>query len=381
MVFINTANSYDARDYLLSEAMKDVQDDCLKSMFLCYFELLPFPEQPPHTDKLYVRCAMNGLMTIDKSSSDLSRLLGQASFVDGVPMPWVADIWGVLGIKLAVDNSGDPKLLSQFSDWVSAFLPQRLRDSRLTPYEKSLAEYILYENLGASYSPCVALYLHYKKLLPIAEGEQKNRCIENFFVEFREAYKLKNVPLILGAFVYVFDAINSEMAALPPKLWDKQDIICFLENISSGLKRWTWEDKAKTSKSQVVKWLIENEYHVQNLLYVMLAPIFPDITDERYTAPIGQKNPRLDLYIPSIDVVIEVKFRKDTKKSFQDLIGEIAEDASLYRSDPKFKGSALIIFLWDHTRATEQHSKFKEGILQLDHVDGCVIICSPSVMG
>jgi REase_DpnII-MboI len=114
-----------------------------------------------------------------------------------------------------------------------------------------------------------------------------------------------------------------------------------------------------------VKWHIENEYHVQNLLYVLLAPTSNDISDEVYLEPVGQKTPRVDLYIPELHTLVEVKYRKDTNKSFQSLIGEIGEDASLYRTDPKYRDARIVVFLWDHTRATQEHAKFKQGVRKI----------------
>ena len=113
----------------------------------------------------------------------------------------------------------------------------------------------------------------------------------------------------------------------------------------------------------------------------MLAPIFNDIADEVTLQPVGQKNPRIDLYLPALHTIIEVKFRKDIKKSFQMLIGEIAEDASLYHVDTKYNDARIICFLWDRTRATQEHSKFKEGILKIKGINGCVVISAPSTMG
>ena len=180
--------------------------------------------------------------------------------------------------------------------------------------------------------------------------------------------------------VYVFDQVNQDVAVVPPKGWSLDDLLGFLEHIPVGLKRWTWEDAGRTRGAEPVKWQVDNEYHVQNLLYVLLAPIFNDIADEVNLQPVGQKNPRIDLYLPSLHTIIEVKYRKDVKKSFPTLIGEIAEDASLYRADTKYKDARIVAFLWDCTRATQEHAKFKEGVSKIDGIDGCVITSAPSTM-
>ena len=62
------------------------------------------------------------------------------------------------------------------------------------------------------------------------------------------------------------------------------------------------------------------------------------------------------------------------------LIGEVAEDASLYHADTKYKDARLVCFLWDHTRSTQEHAKFKEGVLSIQGIDACVVLNSPSFM-
>ena len=204
--------------------------------------------------------------------------------------------------------------------------------------------------------------------------------IDRFMVEFQAQAQGGASTALLSLMVYVFDQVNQDMAAVPPKGWSLDDLLEFLEHIPVGLRRWTWEDAGRTRGAEPVKWPVENEYHVQNLLYLLLGPIFNDIADEVNLQPVGQKNPRIDLYLPSLHTIIEVKYRKDVKKSFQALIGEIAEDASLYRADTKYKDARIVNFLWDHTRATQEYAKFKEGVLKIDGIDGCVVISAPSTM-
>ena len=78
--------------------------------------------------------------------------------------------------------------------------------------------------------------------------------------------------------------------------------------------------------------------------------------------------------------ISEGKYRKDVKKSFPALIGEIAEDASLYRADAKYKDARIVSVLWDCTRATQEHTKVKEGVLKIDGINGCVVVNAPSTM-
>ncbi len=60
---------------------------------------------------------------------------------------------------------------------------------------------------------------------------------------------------------------------------------------------------------------------------------------------LGHLQPRCDLAIPSLDLIIEAKFIRQGK-SFSKVIGEIAEDVTLYlRSDTPWR--RLIPIVWD----------------------------------
>ena len=78
--------------------------------------------------------------------------------------------------------------------------------------------------------------------------------------------------------------------------------------------------------------------------------------------------------------MIEVRHSKHARKSFLCLIGEIAEDASLYRSDAHFNDARLVSFRWDATRATQEHAKFKKGVVKIDGISGCVVVSAPSTI-
>jgi hypothetical protein len=157
-----------------------------------------------------------------------------------------------------------------------------------------------------------------------------------------------------------------------------EDVSKLLKRVPAGLRRWTWEGKSRTQGGTPRQWCIENEYHVQNLLYFLLAAVFPDIREEEYTRSVGQKKPRVDLEIPSLKLVIEIKFwyRKDNP---QKIIGEIAEDTSLYLA----QGSPhehMIAFIWDDSCRTEEHDLLDSGIKTLPGIFDVVIVSRPGRM-
>ncbi|TGE02656.1 hypothetical protein [Methylobacterium nonmethylotrophicum] len=180
-------------------------------------------------------------------------------------------------------------------------------------------------------------------------------------------------PLALRAFDALCDRnMPARLGRLEP-----QDVVRVLEGIVRSFQSWTWEDRPRTPNSTAVKWHVENEYHVQNLLWAVLAPLFPDLRAEEYAAPVGHKNPRMDLTIPSLRLVVEVKFIR-AGKSFADILEEIAADHTLYGQDGRW--DVLIPFIWDDSRRVEQHATLLQGLRVMPMVHDAVVMPRPGKM-
>jgi len=385
MVPIEKDNRFELREYLSRKVLRAMSGNPLKTAFAIFLDIASEQLQfsfDVSSLSLFQRCVVSGLNIdgVNVETQDIQRLLGQASKIDSTPQPWVADIFSVMALKWLIDNQIEDSIKESFQYWLKGFLPGQVSADRLNTFEQDIAKYLV-EGKTASFNTCsIPLFLHYTNKTPILDHSRKQELIAGFMSEFRMQRNVEAPDFVFSILIYVFDNIDQDIALVPPNGWSLNDLVCFLENIPAGLRRWTWEEKARTKTSDPVKWLVQNEYHVQNLLYILLGPIFTDVSDELYLEPLGQKTPRIDLYLPSIHTIIEVKFKKDNKKSFQSFIGEVAEDASLYRSDPKYKDSNLLCFLWDNTRATQEHTKFKEGVLKIEGIDACIAISAPSQM-
>ena len=385
MVSVGKQNAFELREHIGRKVFDGASSDPFKS---CFVQFLGLSDTPTHAFdfaslSLYQKCIVSGLHIVDEtvSESDLTRLLGQASRIDSTPMPWVSDLIGVMSIKWLVEKQHDSRMEERFQTWIAGFVTQQIQGGRLNAFESDITRYIRDSSSAVFTTATVPLFLHYRGLFALPEQHARQDLIVRFMVEFRQHAVSNTSSLLLALMVYCFDHTSDDLALVPPNGWLLKDLTTFLERIPVGLKRWTWEEeKGRTRNSEPVKWLIENEYHVQNFLYVLLAPVFDDIADEINLQQVGQKSPRADLYLPSLHTIIEVKYRKDNKKSFAKLIGEVAEDASLYHADTKYEDARLVCFLWDHTCSTQEHAKFKEGVLRIQGIDACVVVSSPSFM-
>jgi hypothetical protein len=121
---------------------------------------------------------------------------------------------------------------------------------------------------------------------------------------------------------------------------------------------------------------MDHEYHVQNLLWALLAPIFPDLDDEQYLAKIGHKSPRADFYIPSMKIVIEAKFLRPEDR-MQKVIDEISSDTGLYSALGN-DCEGIIPVVWDDGARSHEHDYLRQGLRKLPNVVDAIVVSRPS---
>jgi len=161
-----------------------------------------------------------------------------------------------------------------------------------------------------------------------------------------------------------------------------EDVARILDGIRRSLRRWTWETERRTKASTAEKWDIQHEYHVQNLLWFQLASIFDikNIEDEENLPSLGPKRPRADICLPSLNLIIEVKFmRSGDQAGVIEVIEGVAKAASMYLT--KVSGyNKMIAFVWDNSATTEMHQELKQGLLKINGVVDAIIIPRPQKM-
>jgi len=158
------------------------------------------------------------------------------------------------------------------------------------------------------------------------------------------------------------------------------DVAGVLQRVPAVFQRWTWEDKPRTARqgAEPRRWHIENEYHFQSLLYAVLKPLIPALEEEQYLPATGTYQPRADLCILALELVVEVKFWYQGK-SVKDLTEEIAADLTLYlRPDSPYR--KVIVAIWDDGARTEEQSELKRGLKGLNGLVDVVIVNRPSCM-
>lgn len=88
---------------------------------------------------------------------------------------------------------------------------------------------------------------------------------------------------------------------------------------------------------------IENEYDTQDLLYANIRSVFEDARLEEWTTKHASKSKRIDIVVPSAEVVIEVKFVRDRSHG-KNIGDELKIDIESYHSHAACKSLLFLIY-------------------------------------
>lgn len=323
----------------------------------------------------------------DTLRQGIERLAGRNAFVDGNPMPFCSDAAGVLGVALGTRTLEDKRLSAKISAWLSGFLPSIFQLEGIEDAQRHLfraADYVLGGSINLDptwhgQAPDVLVALVGKRVLQQGNGVQTEQAEElGLKLVISEAgmdLPFERAAMRLAALEQV---IRSAPTVVPGRI-GAPDLVRLLERIPAGLRKWTWENKPRTANAPLRAWHIDNEYHVQNLLWALLAPIFPDLDDEQYLAKIGQKSPRADLHIPSMKIIIEAKFLR-AGEAVQRVIDEISSDTGLYGSMGN-DCAGIIPVIWDDSARSHEHDYLRQGLKKLPNIVDAIIISRPGWIG
>ncbi len=316
----------------------------------------------------------------ERFRSGLEWMQGRKFFVPNRPLSFEADSTAILGLALGIRALTDSHFKTKAREWLNNIVGKAARSEQLGDWERSLvssADILLNgcrDEVVAKIAGDMGLVLETRGVLPISESRETT-ALKLIYSE-----NLVEIPPERGvARLCAIRWLFRNSARVLPGRATSADALEVLNVVSHSLKRWPWEKVPRTTgvRARAQRWDVQNEYHVQSLLWALLAPIFPDLEDEEYLRSIGFKHPRADLAIPSLRLIIEVKFlRESTQRALSDVIEQIAADAGLYLSSPS-SFSEMLVFVWDDARSTELHSDLRNGLLKLAGVKGAIVVARP----
>lgn len=126
-----------------------------------------------------------------------------------------------------------------------------------------------------------------------------------------------------------------------------------LNNFSNAIKKITTNRRVSHEP-----FTIADEYDVQDILYVILKPIFPNLKEEDPIPKVGGKSTKIDLILREENILIETKMIKSSDKNERNFIEELKVDIESYHSCQWLK--TLFFFVYDPQNKTRDLSNFTE---------------------
>lgn len=312
-------------------------------------------------------------------------VIGRPASVDGAPTALGTDGIAALGIALGARASNSPlsKDVQAWLEPIAAAASSSRRIELLHRFLFDMARSVLGTDsrtvLGdkPELAP-LRLSLSSCGLFSYPSSSEEDLDAVTALTVIRSPSSPASSPLDAAIRLVALDWVSRATPTVLPSRATVSQVAELLRHTTMALRLWTWESKGRTRGATPRRWEIDNEYHVQNLLWAILAPIFPDLRAEENTPSVGAKHPRADLAIPSLRLVIEVKFVRPGI-SFADITEEIAADAGLYfAAGSQF--DMMVVFTWDDSGRNQEHDVFVRGIRELPRIADAVVVSRPGSM-
>lgn len=146
-----------------------------------------------------------------------------------------------------------------------------------------------------------------------------------------------------------------------------------LKQFEASMKRWRWDaDRLQ----RPVRWPVRSEREVQDVLWAILRPICADLEDEDALPKFGHSTYRADFGIPSLGLLIEVKFAS-AAGDFKAIEKEVLEDIVPYLKSPE-RYREILIFIYDDSCSVQHHDTTARALKSVAGIADVVIACRPS---
>jgi hypothetical protein len=287
-----------------------------------------------------------------------------------------------LGIALGASALGDNQ---DTSTWLVAVLNDP-RCYPTTPFQRLLYDYIRY--VLTAEADTVDDIRDYRDVAEFALLEWMSRRSALHVVDPRadlsglQARVLRAAVAddvsMLGAprAALVWSAVHATLTRSVGELvLSRSHVGSILRRFEAAIRRWRWDDPA--SAKQPVRWAIDSEREVQDVLWLILRSVFDDVVDEETLPKIGHSTYRADFGIPSLRLLIEAKFARRAS-DFKLLEKEIMEDAVAYVLETRDRYDRILVFIYDDSASVQEHSLTISALRKLPNIEDVIIVSRPS---
>ncbi|MET9225828.1 hypothetical protein [Lentzea sp. NPDC003310] len=297
---------------------------------------------------------------------------------DGVT--FVNDPGQIVGVALAVNLVRDE--LPRAREWLAAVLQDaRLQPPGLLVVFQEHARYLLglESHLGADHRAVDDLsvlaglqWLAMSSERPVVETADEMRALQSRLLTELVLGKAGQVSVPRAALLLEV-ASQLVTASVDELVLGQSHVALILSRFADAMRRWRYDGD---DVERPTRWKVTNEYHVQDILWIMLRPVFNDLVDEETLRKVGHSTYRADFGIPSLGLLIEVKYARKAG-DFKIFEKEILQDHGAYFMDngPYRK---MLVFIYDESASVQEHGTTRNALVPLENITDVIIACRPS---
>jgi hypothetical protein len=153
----------------------------------------------------------------------------------------------------------------------------------------------------------------------------------------------------------------------------RDNVAAMLREFEDAMRRWRYD---RDDLRNPIRWEITSEREVQDILWLMLRPVYRDLVDEEALKKFGHSTYRADFGIPSLGLLIEVKYARSAS-DFKEFEKQLAVDHAAYLLD-NHPYSEMIVFIYDESAARQEYGLTRAALMRLPGVVDVVIVSKPS---
>jgi hypothetical protein len=236
----------------------------------------------------------------NRFAEELEWLRGRQFFVPHRPRGFEADGTALLGVALGIASLSRAEIDREAArDWLFGLLTRALAETPRTSWHHDLmlvAELVLRGTGGSTMISSDLKVALASKGLQTASDIDESQALDIILSLSHRADGPTRAATQMRALYWLLRSRPTLGVAHPTE----DEVVRLLGRVEHSMRRWAWDEKSRTRSGGTAKWDILHEYHVQDLLWTILAPLFPDLEDEENLPSLGHKHPRADLGIPAL---------------------------------------------------------------------------------
>ena len=309
-------------------------------------------------------------------ASGLRRLMSRNPFTDRLTFAY--DLPQVVGIGLGARALAAD--LPEFSEWFAG----TLQDERLQPSGRFQA--LLYEHVRALLTGQIAA-------APIRQDDDVSIIALRYWMasagtvrppdadEHRnlqkritgEALRTDLDQLSVSRTALIYRAVTAILdASVDQVILSRSHLVAILERFEAAMRRWRFDTD---SLQKPIIWPVTAEREVQDILWLVLRSVFDDVVEEETLPKVGHSTYRADFGIPSLGVLIEVKYARKGS-DFKTIETEVMIDSVAYLHGVTAYRE-IVVFIYDASASVQEHDTTAAALRGIDSISDVIIVSRP----